>query len=749
MKRIVVIIITLLLLHGLDSKVRAQSYEENLKKYWFFRYKLVNDFMQIGNQCGESMPATTRSLWTGETPNGTCHLKWSDATIDLAHYIGVLATEYALLKQNNQDCTRTIKELYYALKALERLDLTAEEHCRDFTATQSCQNVNPQEGDLNGFFIRDDIPLNFVNNNLKHFNRPNVMFPVNGEYGNVVGRMDGYLQDPPGTWLTWQQAYGSVPHYPTEVSQDQIAALYVGLSLATYYLGQSETYNYENLKSLAQNTLMRISYYSAPDKFTIRNPLTGDCVYGISPDKYGTGTQCDAGGARMMPSSFAVSEGLMKVNANWSFGQYNQQAVMMAISNPFVQVYQMTKYFPNEAYWFPTAFTSVARSWRMLSFGSVNVSRFFINRLSFKDDNRWPHLPLIYRLIHGGAMPSPNSKSYEELLNLKPKCGNFTYSGNSPAYEEWEWSNVNRLEEAYKRGADEVKKHHRFDESNNLDYMLLFNLYLLNKGNDYASYYNNPYYVQNLSSTFASSIPVRLNVLEYLGTTAQVLPSADVTLRGAKEIVLLPGFRAHSGSKFRAYVEDYGVLCSNGQAGLQQESCVNPRMFSTTSSSNWYADGGEFPGERFVNIPIPKDTLEDYEPTEEEMAKDSTDIYEQIMNSGDSTLIEYLQMLTDNGTQNEPIGTVKGITPVVKPDDRAENGIQIFPNPTSREVFVRTTNEGLIREIKVFNLLGQEVLSLPNTNTHEARLDMSAFVKGTYILRIYTNTVYFKKVVLK
>jgi len=38
----------------------------NLEKYWYYRYKLVNDFMYIGVNAGESLPASRRDL--GDNP---------------------------------------------------------------------------------------------------------------------------------------------------------------------------------------------------------------------------------------------------------------------------------------------------------------------------------------------------------------------------------------------------------------------------------------------------------------------------------------------------------------------------------------------------------------------------------------------------------------------------------------------------------------------------------------------------------
>jgi len=86
----------------------TQSYQ-NLEKYWFYRYRLVNDFMLIGDGPGMSIPAQARvtnldnRLSDGDSERNT--LFWSDATIDLGHYISVLATEWRQL--NDQETGQT------------------------------------------------------------------------------------------------------------------------------------------------------------------------------------------------------------------------------------------------------------------------------------------------------------------------------------------------------------------------------------------------------------------------------------------------------------------------------------------------------------------------------------------------------------------------------------------------------------------------------------------------------------------
>lgn len=54
MKKIVII---LFCFNILSMAAGAQNYYENLQKYWWYRYTLVNEFMKVGGACGESIPA--------------------------------------------------------------------------------------------------------------------------------------------------------------------------------------------------------------------------------------------------------------------------------------------------------------------------------------------------------------------------------------------------------------------------------------------------------------------------------------------------------------------------------------------------------------------------------------------------------------------------------------------------------------------------------------------------------------------
>lgn len=138
-------------------------------KYGRYRLRLRGNgsgaypgFVSIGLGAGASMPAARRE------PNVDCHrhwefgscpqedwddaqgmYKWGDGTVWLGHYIQMLALEYGVFSRLGLDLSETTSDLYYALEALNRVDEAAETYF----------GVAPAR---DGFFLRDDVPTNFV-----------------------------------------------------------------------------------------------------------------------------------------------------------------------------------------------------------------------------------------------------------------------------------------------------------------------------------------------------------------------------------------------------------------------------------------------------------------------------------------------------------------------------------------------------------------------------------------------------------
>ncbi len=111
----------------------SQNIEQNLKKYWYYRSRLKEKFVYInsGNEKGSNIPVEIFGEFELEPNTAPVYAYYfGDGNGNLPYYIGMLATEYRLLKDYGQDYTQTLNELIYALQAFERLDASAESYYR-------------------------------------------------------------------------------------------------------------------------------------------------------------------------------------------------------------------------------------------------------------------------------------------------------------------------------------------------------------------------------------------------------------------------------------------------------------------------------------------------------------------------------------------------------------------------------------------------------------------------------------------
>jgi len=207
----------------------AQSDAINLQKYWKLRSDFREDFVKIGPNSGESLAArglkpldcvdnlTSDGTGYAATPNGYYghgEIHWGDAMIRHGYYLGLLATEYKLLKDDGQDVTGVLNELYYALNAINRLDKLAEVEQGAIYG----YSPGPQ---LNGFYMREDIPSNFASDNWANSRlEARCVNSAHYETNNAMG-----IQNPSNN----EHAKGN--SYQNSPSSDQLSSLMVGLSL--------------------------------------------------------------------------------------------------------------------------------------------------------------------------------------------------------------------------------------------------------------------------------------------------------------------------------------------------------------------------------------------------------------------------------------------------------------------------------------------------------------------------------------
>lgn len=133
----------------------AQGIDSTLSnRYWVYKDRFLKFYTHVGGtDPGESLPMDVirRNLNCGDFSGD--RIESGDVMAAMFEYLGVLATEYAILKQTDdyekQEACK--HELYYAIRAIDRVDRFAEiEFFKD-----------PDSIDTKGFFVRDDIRENY------------------------------------------------------------------------------------------------------------------------------------------------------------------------------------------------------------------------------------------------------------------------------------------------------------------------------------------------------------------------------------------------------------------------------------------------------------------------------------------------------------------------------------------------------------------------------------------------------------
>ncbi len=210
----------------------CQNLIENQEKYWSFRERFLEEFILVGEGQGKSLPAVSRH-------ENFERMGWGDATLHLGWYLAMLSTEYHLSLKNSFvrtedaetiDKERTLLELYYALKTVERLDLSAEPFF--------VQGADPL---LNGFFIRDDVPA---------------------EMYSKFAKMKSLESD-----------YTKPDKRANEESHDQVHHLMLGLMAVHKLIPEAVKVKGESLNEMAVQNGTRILQFLIDYRWHVKNPV--------------------------------------------------------------------------------------------------------------------------------------------------------------------------------------------------------------------------------------------------------------------------------------------------------------------------------------------------------------------------------------------------------------------------------------------------------------------------------------------
>lgn len=277
-------------------EVRARdNYVLDTAQYRRYQQRLHDYFVYIGAEPGSSIPAAQIQV------EGTRGTEWiqSDGTIYLGFYLATLATEYKRHQLEGQATTATVRELYYALNAVWRLDIRSNYyrydqciHCGGtFPITDStvaCDSNLPT-CQLPACYVCDSCPDN-----------PNLKAEAGAPTGPMDARtyndprLDGFLMRSDGdcAFISILESYNpsffsgvqvssdlltpnSNDGRNKEMSQDQASFLLMGLFAVVRCLEDSLNYNGVPLREFARNeALLMVQQLRGRGFWILKNPRT-------------------------------------------------------------------------------------------------------------------------------------------------------------------------------------------------------------------------------------------------------------------------------------------------------------------------------------------------------------------------------------------------------------------------------------------------------------------------------------------
>lgn len=599
--------ILLFILNCLGQVSNAQYHNGLQNKYWFYRYRLINNFLAVPNRAtpsyvdsmGFSIPFGKINIHhtykTGQYPmnidrffmdsifkpnKGILHrMHWAaggDGTIELGWYIGTLATEYRLLKNAGKTTTDVEWELYAALKAFDRVDNNAN---------KMNWPANDMKGvaALDGFFIRDDQDIPFLIKNFKDIRRnPNGSLALEGNESST-----SFLQ----------QYKVTDPAVKSFMSKDQVVGMLLGFALVKkfvdpiYINGDSR-----QLVQIAQDATERMMRY-------IENNLDGFKIPGQNA------FSIDNGGEKIADMSYLFTKaGEYITGRSYSPKWYSKTmmvSMMMTGGVSITQGYTQAMYYGTAAignsieYFWPTLFTTSIEctAWGWLCYPKISwkpswtqnntSSTLWSNACTFY--NRRHIYKLLHEVLHGDKSNSIDAGYYTDLLKTAPCEGP---SFNAGIYDTKSLSifpNVKVVDPAstlnYYTGTKGWKAMAIFSRStssadygdpdqlgefNGLDYMLLHNSYLLN------------YEPNRMTGTMRADINLDLTrmmngnppIVEYkswgkiTSNYYHIGQLTQVKYKAGEEIVFLPGFWANN--DMSATIENYDCSLMESSSPARQ-----------------------------------------------------------------------------------------------------------------------------------------------------------------------------------
>ncbi|GAB4278091.1 MAG: hypothetical protein Kow0068_01580 [Marinilabiliales bacterium] len=548
------------------NNIIAQLTYNDLEKYWFYKDRFNKYFVKVGDDIGESIVCSRRNH------NGGTNFRLGDQTSHLGWYIGVLATEYKLLNDNGYSTENTLTELYYALKAYERLD-----YC------EANPPWNLSTSKVDGFFMRFDPQL---------YDHPE-LFDTTGLNNGCEKPTDSYGSRYPG-----------MPTYIDEVlieeagqdhivmTQDQAIYIIMGLALVRKCLPNSSLivkdlngnyipFNFHSMSKYYANNIIEYiqnrNLIHGPQKWHIYEPdggllqRPGGNVYAFAYPLYKTGQKIFNYTYTDSWSTSPLAKDMWRV-VNipiWKTDNAHMSCVLAALSD----------------------------TWDI----GINSTGYNIHMVASDHQRNWDTFYLLlYNFIQDKNSSYFDNTQAKDQITTAPLCGPYLWDANNDVYfdccgyvegkPDYGWASglkfihSNDAQHGYDDNTTNTRQ--QIGNFNGLDYMLFYNLYKLVEDPEfYPNLINREVFEEAPYSWYGickgwTDWPFMYQAFESIESSGKIKNNCDgdqskpgdVTYRAGKNIVLMPGFQVEHGAKFKAYIESYSCdgagYNKSGQSGL-------------------------------------------------------------------------------------------------------------------------------------------------------------------------------------
>ncbi len=462
------------------------------KRYWYYRTRMINDFIKIGKEQGDCLVFAERNRKEDNLNAPNLESTIGPDQIDITNmYMMTLALEYKMLTRNNQDVSETIKELYHLLYTFNRLDLEAEQfRGPTYPNSQGIDDHVMQNGLLNGFALREDMPRAYVNegDNLTHYNYE----LLENNYPNTPNAIDTYKGFTGVQHTNKKDGDSKFSYYYDNyltnfddmfLPQDKYQSLLVALMFIDKYIPANVTYkpngfnfevfqdNESSIRQEARNIANRCyNYLKGPNGYwdlkTINLNGTWGANIGVGNDAW--------------IYSWPFSRMACKANRDFPWGLGSSNYACSGYNSSMATTVGYTSYNTLSAFPLTSATedNSVFLDWSQAGCNSP-ASGFPISQQMWKNTSihgtEWAEL--LRKVLHQDQTLYKQLGVYAIPLYSAPCQGPYNYGNCNNG--GWEWSSQDRLEHPGSRGKG-CPGYSNTDFQGNypgVDYMLLHNLY--------------------------------------------------------------------------------------------------------------------------------------------------------------------------------------------------------------------------------------------------------------------------------